>query len=267
MKPIHLVTISGNSTRFIDAGYQHKALCKINGETTIKKFVDSWGDFKDYETIFLCRNEDLTKSNMSQEIFKVAPDSTVMGIDTNNSGPVYSISKIFDRLDAYDQSRPILVSYIDTLQKTSLEEMFKSFKNHDAGLTVHGLKNPHWRTSRSYCLVRANSVNKEVTYIQEKYPFTDEDFTEEMDKNEQAAFGSSGNYYFKSISLMKQCFLDLMLSGTKVNNEFYVTQVVESLVNKGFVVKAYLCPYAALGVPEDLEDYAFWERWHDKNIP
>ncbi len=65
---------------------------------------------------------------------------------------------------------------------------------------------------------------------------------------------------------MQNSFEDLMLSGVKVNNEFYVTQAVENLVNQGLGVKAYKCPYAALGVPEDLEDYAFWERWHDKNI-
>ncbi len=264
MKPIHLITMSGNSRRFIDAGYDHKALCEINGQTTIKKFVDSWGDFHEYETIFLCRNEDLDKGRLSAEINRVAPYAKIFGVETNSGGPVYSISKIFKELNKFDHSNPILVSYIDTLQKTSLARMFHSFKNHNAGLTVHGLKNPHWRTSRSYCLVKAEPTTGLVTYIQEKYPFTEKDFEEGSEKEQ--SFGSSGNYYFESLALMQNSFEDLMLSGVKVNNEFYVTQAVENLVNQGLGVKAYKCPYAALGVPEDLEDYAFWERWHDKNI-
>ena len=255
-KITHIITLSGNSKRFTEKGYKHKSLCEMNGETTIEKFVKSWGDFNNprYDNIFLCRDEDL--DNLKDEVNKVAPDSSLIGIPKNDGGPVYSIRKIFDKIE---DDKPVLISYIDTLQKTSLDEMLTYFEGSDAGMTVHDFQNPHWRTSRSYCLVEADPLMN-VTYVQEKYPFTDLDF-----KNPKM-YGSSGNYFFKNGILMKSAFLYLMGNDIRVNNEFYVTQAVEAMVEEGQSVKSYLCPYAALGVPEDLEDYAFWERWHDKNI-
>lgn len=251
---LHIVTLSGNSKRFTDKGYKHKALCDINGRTVLEVFIDSWGDFRNYDRIFLCRNEDMDE--LKPEIERVDPMGTIRGIETNKGGPVYSIGKIFNQLA---DDRPIVVSYIDTLQKTSIAKMLTEFEGYDAGMTVHDFNNPHWRTSKSYCLVEADPLMN-VTHVQEKYPFTDLDF-----KN-PSMYGSSGNYFFKNGLLMKSTFRYLMDNDIRVNGEFYVTQAVQALVERGKNAKAYLCPYAALGVPEDLEDYAFWERWHDNNI-
>lgn len=253
---IHLVTLSGNSKRFTERGYDHKALCDINGATMVEVFVKSWGDFHEYENVFLCRDEDLVSGKLRQEIRRVAPNSRIFGIETNTDGPVYSISKIFDKLD---DNQPILISYIDTLQKTSIRRLLNDFEGYEAGVTVHDFKNPHWRNGKSYCLVEFDD-NMNVTNIVEKYPFTDIDFIDTKKS------GSSGNYYFKSCATMKKYFKFLMDNDIRVNNEFYVTQAVEHMVKDGLNVKAHLCPYAALGVPEDLEDYAFWDRWHETDF-
>lgn len=253
---IHLVTLSGNSKRFTEKGYDHKALCDINGATMVEVFVKSWGDFHEHENVFLCRDEDLVSGKLRQEIRRVAPNSRIFGIETNTDGPVYSISKIFDKLD---DNQPILISYIDTLQKTSIRRMLNDFEGYEAGVTVHDFKNPHWRNGKSYCLVEFDD-NMNVTNIIEKYPFTDIDFIDTRKS------GSSGNYYFKSCATMKKYFKFLMDNDIRVNNEFYVTQAVEHMVQDGLNVKAHLCPYAALGVPEDLEDYAFWDRWHETDF-
>jgi bifunctional N-acetylglucosamine-1-phosphate-uridyltransferase/glucosamine-1-phosphate-acetyltransferase GlmU-like protein len=253
---IHLVTLSGNSKRFTDRGYDHKALCDINGSTMVEVFVESWGDFHEHDNVFLCRDEDLGSGKLRQEIIRVAPDSRIFGIETNTGGPIYSISKIFDKLD---DDQAILVSYIDTLQKTSIKKMLNDFEGYDAGMTIHNFKNPHWRNGKSYCLVEFND-DMNVTNVVEKHPFTDEDF---LDKRKS---GSSGNYYFKSCATMKRYFKLLINNNIKVNDEFYVTQAIEHMVKDGLNVKAHLCPYAALGVPEDLEDYAFWDRWHETNF-
>ena len=67
---IHLVTVSGNSERFTNKGYKHKALCNINGSSVIETFVNSFNDFSDYDTIFLCRNHDLEHTELIEEIQK-----------------------------------------------------------------------------------------------------------------------------------------------------------------------------------------------------
>ena len=253
---IHLITLSGNSKRFTDKGYAHKALCDINGSTLVEVFVNSWTDFHKHDNVFLCRNEDLAHGKLKQEIRRVAPDARILGVETNTGGPVYSISKIFDKLD---DNQPILVSYIDTLQKTSISKLLDEFESFDSGVTVHDFKNPHWRSGKSYCLVEFdNDMN--VTNVVEKHQFTDQDF------GDKRKSGSSGNYYFGSCAEMKKYFMFLVDSNIKVNNEFYVTQAVEHMVKDGLKAKAYMCPYAAIGTPEDLEDYTFWERWHESDL-
>tara|TARA_Y100000361_G_scaffold154256_1_gene179114 strand:- start:5659 stop:6429 length:771 start_codon:yes stop_codon:yes gene_type:complete len=253
---IHLITLSGNSKRFTDNGYPHKAVVDINGMSMIGRFVNSFKDFKNYESIFLCRQEDLESYGIENEINKYCEGARILAIDSNKLGPVYSISQIFSELD---DEQSILVSYIDTLQATTIQSMIKAFDGYDAGVTFHDFKNPHWRSNSYYCLVEHDN-DLSVTNVCEKHEFTEEDFAS-ANKG-----GSSGNYFFKKCSMMKQYFNFLMQENISVNKEFYVTQAIEHMVKHGLKVKAYKCPYVALGVPEDVEDYIFWERWfNDSN--
>lgn len=248
---IHLVTVSGNSKRFTDKGYKHKALCDINGHSVIETFINSFNDFGDYDTIFLCRDYDLENTELREEIQKYAPHAIIKGIDINISGPIYSITQIFDDLPD-DES--IVVSYIDTLQKTTIKTLLDEFNGYDGGMTVHDFQNPHWRVNPNYCLVEYND-DMFATNVIEKHKFTEDDY-----QNKYKG-GSSGNYYFKNIGIMKRYFRYLMDNNIRVNNEFYVTQAMEHMIKDGLNVKVHICPYAALGVPEDLEDYSFWMRW------
>ena len=247
----NLVTLSGNSERFTSENLNHKALCLIDGKTMISHFVKSFPDFNRYPSIFLCRQEDLDSGLMGEEIRKHVRNPVIYGIERNSLGPVYSISQIFKNIPDDDS---ILVSYIDTLQKTTLEKIIQDFSDCDSGLSVHDFKNPHWRTSNSYCLVKHND-SLEVNEVIEKFDFSYFDFTTPN------AAGSSGNYYFSSGSLMKKAFNNLMRSSLTVNGEYYVTQAVGALSECGAKVKCSYYPYAALGVPEDLENYEFWSKW------
>jgi bifunctional N-acetylglucosamine-1-phosphate-uridyltransferase/glucosamine-1-phosphate-acetyltransferase GlmU-like protein len=223
----------------------------------METFIKSFSDFNDYETIFLCRNIDLKSTPLKEVIEQHAVNYKILGIEKNNLGPVYSVSNIFEHLP---DDRPLLLSYIDTLQRTTIKGLINSFHGYDGGMTIHDFKNPHWRTSKSYCLVECDD-NFNATNVVEKYDFKDEDF---LDKHK---FGSSGNYYFKSGALLKKYFNFILENNIKVNNEFYVTQAIEYMIKNKLRLKAYLCPYAALGSPEDLEDYSFWMRWfNDFNI-
>jgi bifunctional N-acetylglucosamine-1-phosphate-uridyltransferase/glucosamine-1-phosphate-acetyltransferase GlmU-like protein len=253
---IHLITLSGNSKRFTDNGYPHKAVADINGMSMIGRFVNSFEDFKDYESIFLCREEDLQNYKIENEIRKYCEDARILTVTSNDLGPVYSISQIFSELN---DNESILISYIDTLQKTTIKNITEAFSGYEAGVTVHDFKNPHWRSNTNYCLVE-NDEDLNAINVCEKHLFTEKDFT---DANKG---GSSGNYFFRKCRAMKEYFNFLMDNDIRVNNEFYVTQAIEYMIKDGIKVKTYKCPYVALGVPEDVEDYVFWNRWfNDSN--
>jgi bifunctional N-acetylglucosamine-1-phosphate-uridyltransferase/glucosamine-1-phosphate-acetyltransferase GlmU-like protein len=246
-----MITLSGNSERFKRKNLGHKALCMVERETMVSHFVKSFSDFQDYESVFVCRDQDLKETALRDEITRCAKGAAVYGIEKNDLGPVYSISKIFDRLP---DTEPILVSYVDTLQNTSLAQIELDFKNFEGGLSVHDFNNPHWRTNQSYCLVR-HDEDMRVKEIIEKFDFSDFDF------GEVGGAGSSGNYYFSSGSLMKNEFNKLLQNRYSVNGEYYVTQALGEIVKNKAAVKCSYYPYVALGVPEDLADYEFWIKW------
>ena len=133
----HLITLSGNSERFLQKKMNHKALCLINQEPVIKHFIDLFPDFNQFETIFLCRDQDLETTNLKETILLYAKHAKIFGIKKNNLGPVYSISKIFDKIS---DSAPILITYIDALQKASLSDLYLDFKDYEGGLTIHDFK-------------------------------------------------------------------------------------------------------------------------------
>ena len=115
---IHLITLSGNSQRFLDKGYPHKALLQVGEKTSMDIFTEAFEDFNEFETIFICREEDLENTHLRERIAEAAPNARVVGVEKNNKGPIFSISKVLDQIPDDEE---ILVTYIDSIQKISLK--------------------------------------------------------------------------------------------------------------------------------------------------
>ena len=142
----HIITLSGNSKRFIDKGYPHKSLLNISGRTSLEVFINLIPDFHDYETIFLCRNEDLKNTDLEKQIKKHA-NGQILGIEPNKLGPLYSVNQIIEHIPDDEE---LIITYIDSLQKTSLQKMLSEFSGFDGGLNVHDLKHPHWKFNKYF---------------------------------------------------------------------------------------------------------------------
>jgi hypothetical protein len=246
----HIITLSGSSSRFTKVGLPHKALCQIGGVPAIGHFVKMFPDFDDFETIFLCRSEDVETTNLSDIIREYAPYAKILSISSNTLGPVYSIMQIKDYID---KNKGVFVSYIDTLQKLYLRDIMCLCSDFDGGITYHDFSNPHWRNNKSYCLV--SHSHRLATDIIEKYDFSNFDF------NTENCGGSSGGYYFKTGGMMLEYFQSLLNSSYRVNNEAYVTMAMKLMIEDGKSIRCLKYPYASLGTPEDMSDYSFWNEW------
>jgi NDP-sugar pyrophosphorylase family protein len=251
---LHLITLSGNSQRFIDKGYPHKSLLDINGKSSLKEFIDLIEDFHDYESIFLCRNVDLKTTSLRNEIQNNS-NGRILGIESNTQGPLYSVNQIIDHIP---DDQELVITYIDSLQKTTLKTMLSEFTGCDSGLNIHDLTHPHWKFNKYFCLVK-HDENNICTEVIEKYNFHGLDF-DNVDKHKGIA-GSSGSYYFKTGALYKKYSDFLLNNNITINNEFYITQVFGEMIKDRLKVKSFYCPYGNLGTPEDVNDYIFWKQW------
>jgi hypothetical protein len=248
---IHIVTLSGNSRRFTEKNYPHKSLLDINGKSSFQEFIELIPDFNQYETHFICRDEDIKHTRIKEEIENLT-HGTIHSIKPNHSGPLYSISNMIDEIS---DDQPLIITYIDSLQKTNLRDMASAFVDCDGGLNVHDLKHPHWRHNKYYCFVKHDEDNI-CTEVIEKFNFDAIDFN-----NCPGCSGSSGSYYFRNASVYKHYSDVILKTNNSINSEFYVTQIYGEMIKDNLIVKANYCPYGNLGTPEDYEDYIFWQNW------
>jgi hypothetical protein len=73
------------------------------------------------------------------------------------------------------------------------------------------------------------------------------------------ASGVSGLFWFRRAADLFTGAEELIASGQRVNNEFYVDLVIPILVRKGLKVLAFpLRHYICLGTPEDVQTYEYW---------
>lgn len=244
-----IITMSGNSERFISEGYPIKQLIKVNSEKYIIEHVfDMFKNQKDDNFIFTVKNEDLLKYPLEKLLLKFKPGAKIYSIPSNNLGPVYSISNIFNHIPDDEE---IVVSYSDSAQTSWDFEEFLNFcrtTNSDGCLVTHLGFHPHKFYNKSFAFLKTK--NEIVLEIQEKKPFT------EVSDDEPS---SNGIYYFKSGKLLKYYFRKLMDEKIQVNGEYYVTLPYNLMIKDGLKVTHYnKSKYICLGTPKDIHCFNAW---------
>lgn len=243
-----IMTLSGNSDRFVSKGYTIKPLIKIDDKTIFEYALDMFKSniISESDFIFLVRNDDISTFGIEQMILS-NKKGKIFGIKKNNLGPVYSISNIFKDIPDNEE---IVVSYCDFTQNWNFEE-FISFcrkNNVDGCVVTHKGFHPHKLYNKSFAFLKTNG--DDVLQIQEKKPFT------ESDINEPA---SNGIYYFKSGNLLKKYFQKLIDLKICVNGEYYVTLPYNLMIEDKLKVLHYNTDdFICLGTPEDVICFESW---------
>ena len=229
-----IITMSGSSRRFVDAGLPHKLFMDVCGKPVIERLLSIYSNVADQNKFIVAQE--------GMDLTLYCDNMNVVSIVPNKDGPVASI------LDAdfqIDNNEPVIVSYCDFWMK--FNALIFAFQcklcNVDGAIVSHSGFHPHRLYNNSFCYLKTK--NSRVLQVQEKKPFTEEPM------NEPA---SSGVYYFRSFGMMKKYFNKLILSGERVNNEFYVTMPYNLMIEDGLnVIHVPVENYMCLGTPRDVE--------------
>ena len=251
-----IIPMSGFGERFRRAGYKvPKPLIEVDGKPIIAHVIEMFPNEEDF--IFICNNEHLLDEeyNMEQIIRKYCPTAQIIGIDSHKLGPVYAVSKIFDKIS---KDRPVVVNYCDFSCYWNWDD-FKSFVNtteSEGCIPAYKGFHPHSLGTTNYAYMLEN--DGWVEDIQEKKPYTDDRMNE---------FASSGTYYFKSGRLMIDAFNSIMEKKLSINSEFYVSLAYKFLFMKSLKVSLFpLQHFMQWGTPEDLQEYQRWSNIFKKYI-
>lgn len=218
----------------------------------IEIFVNYISDFNSYEKLFLCRDKDLDFTPLKRNIKMLCPKAQIVGISPNCYGPLFSLTNIFNEIQ---DDQKLCITYIDNIQKLSLNQLELNFTDSDGGVLVHGLSHPHWRTNQYYCLVKHNDA-LDCEEVIEKFNFSNLSFDDSKNCS-----GSNGTYYIKNGALFKKYARKILGEKNSINGEYYVTQIFHEMIKDGLKVKAWYVPYVSFGIPDDVNDFIFWSNW------
>ena len=249
---IHLIIpMSGVGKRFIDYGYDTpKPLIVVDGKPIIEHVV---GLFPEIEKVsFICNETHLRDTNMREILNKISPNSNIIEVPDNmKKGPVYAVSKVFNHIDDNEE---VIFSYCDYGTVWDFESFLKEKENYDGLIPSYIGFHPHMLGSDNYAFSKMNG--KYVEEIREKQPFTD---------NKMNEYASNGTYYFKSGSIVKKYFKDLIDLDINVNGEYYISLVYNLLIQDGLKVGVFeIKKMLQWGTPYDLEIYKKWSDYFKK---
>jgi NDP-sugar pyrophosphorylase family protein len=256
MKNVQLIIpMSGIGKRFVDAGYSDpKPLIEIDGHPIIKHVVDLFPGVSDVS--FICNEVHLKETNMREVLRSIVPDCKIYEVSNDNrKGPVDAVYQIRESIK---DEQEVIVSYCDYGTKWNFDAFLKETRegDFDGAIPCYTGFHPHMLGSDNYAFCKEEG--RVLIEIKEKEPFTN---------NKMEEFASNGTYYFKSGSVLKKYFGELMDLDINLKGEFYVSLVYNLLVRDGLRVNIFeIEKMLQWGTPYDLEIYRGWSNYFNRTI-
>jgi NDP-sugar pyrophosphorylase family protein len=247
-----IIPMSGIGKRFVEAGYKEpKPLIIIENKTIIEHIINLFDKDND-QYVFICNDLHLRETNMKEVLLSIIPDCKIYEVSVNNrKGPVDAVMQIAEQ--EIKDNDEIIVSYCDYGTLWNYEEFKKDIKKHnlDGSIPSYIGFHPHMLGSDNYAFIKED--NKNFIAIQEKKPFTE---------NKMNEYASNGTYYFKSGSIVKKYFQELIDKNISTNEEFYCSMVYNLMKEDNLNIRVYeIQKMLQWGTPKDLEEYLVWSNY------
>ncbi len=252
------IPMAGFGDRYIRAGFtEPKPLIPVDGKPMIERVVDAFrealaakGKKKgDVKFLFCVNAKHAAETSVKETLARIAPGAPVVVIEPHKDGPVRTL---LDCAEHIPDDEEVILNYCDF----GVDWSFADFRawlakgKWDGAMTAYKGFHPHSLGPTLYAYMR--SEGDKVTEIREKHHFTE---------NKLEEYASSGLYYFKSGKEMKRLSRALVEKGERVNGEFYVSMLMQLLIESGGKVGVYpLKHFYQWGTPEDLRDFESWLR-------
>jgi len=248
-----IIPMSGVGKRFIESGYTTpKPLIEVDKKPIIEHVVNLFPNVKDIT--FICNKKHLNETNMREILLSIAPSCKIIEVpNENRRGPVDAVCQIIDNID---ENKETIISYCDYGTYWNFDKFIETARKGDyqGSISCYRGFHPHMLGSDNYAFCKEE--NKELIQIKEKEAFTD---------NKMNEFASNGTYYFKSGSIVKKYFKELIDLDINLNGEYYVSLVYNLLVKDNLKVNIFeIENMLQWGTPYDLEVYKGWSNYFNK---
>ena len=252
---ILILPMAGGGTRFYNEGYDlPKPLLLIENESMIIKSVKCLpGTLKKY---FICQNKHLDDYDIKNKILKYYPNSEIIGIDYVTNGQACTCNIIFEKYNI-DLNKPLMISACDNGLYYDIKKFYELYNDNEIDIIIFSFSNnitsklyPHMY---AWLDVDSNNYIKRVSI---KKPFLDC----------ESKYAIIGTMVFKKSEYFKIGLEYIYKYDIKTNNEYYVDNLIEPLINMGYKCKIFnVDNYLCWGTPNDYKTYNYWYEYFNSN--
>jgi dTDP-glucose pyrophosphorylase len=246
---IALIPMAGAGSRFVDAGYSiPKPLLPLMGTPMVVKAALALPLSDKY--IFVVRDFQIKDFQIDQHLKKYFSNSEIIVLDHLTEGQAITCLKAKPLIDN-DES--ILIGASDNGMVYDREAFNEACKDTDA-LVFTFRNNPSVLAKpQAYGWVQVNHSN-EVEKVSVKVPISN------TPMNDHAVVGA---FWFRKGSMFVEAAEHMVANNKRINNEFYVDECINDLIELGYKVKAFeIEHYVCWGTPNDYETFNYWEEYY-----
>lgn len=248
--------MAGLGERFKFQGYKDpKPLIPIDGRPVIEHVVEMFS--KDDDIIFICNENHIANTALQSELKRIRPNCKIVPIKEHYLGPVYTTLQAKDYIDDKAET---LICYCDVNAYWDFEAFKNHIKERNIDAALIGFKGFHPPLLQDGFYATAK-VDEELNLLEvrEKYSFT---------PNKMDSWTSAGIHYFRNGELVKKYFSKMIEQEILCNNEYYVSQSHNLLIQDGYKNILYPIEYfISWGKPADVREYQYWSNhFNSKNI-
>jgi len=250
---VNLIPMAGEGKRFLNEGYLcPKPFIQVSGKPMVVQAAQSLP--KAQRWVFVCRQEHLKDYLLDQVLRKYLSSVEIIAIDYLTKGQAETCL-LAEHIIGNDEE--LLVGpcdsgaiwdqdkYNDLILSGQADALIWTFRNN---VTVK-------RNPKMYGWVRVDNRDNAIG-VSCKVP---------LSENPYKDHAVVGTFYFRKASYFFNGVKKMISAGHKVNNEFYVDDAMNVLINAGLKVKIFeVDKYICWGTPSDLKIYQYWENYFKK---
>lgn len=242
-----LIPMAGHGKRYRDQGYaQPKPLVPVDDVPMVVKAVQDLPETNHY--VFVVLQEHIEQYNLAANLKNNFPNAEVVAISEVTEGQADTCLRAAE----FITQDSLLISACDNgilYDRSKLQELQNQFDclvfTFRGNVTVCPKPEQYgWVKTKDGLQVQGTSVKKPVS----SNPIED--------------YAIVGTFWFKEGNIFLQAAQKMMQENRRINNEFYVDECINDLVELGykvgnFEVEKYIC----WGTPDDLDTYNYWKNF------
>jgi hypothetical protein len=244
-----VVPMAGDGKRFQEAGYRApKPLIPVSGVPMAVRAVQDLPRADRY--VFVVRAEHVREHGLDEVLRAHFPGCRIVAVEGVTQGQACTVALAAPELEP---DWPVIVGACDCTHLYDAAQLTAILNDSTIGCCIWAYRGEAQVLLKPAQLSWARVANGRLLEVSCKRPLSDQPIND---------LALSGFFAFRSARLMLEGIEQLVASGQRVNNEFYLDSVPNLLIAQGHRAAAFeVIKYIGWGTPADLSHYQKWERY------